>query len=142
MVIAVVYLVVAVGAAVFYGGILDRQLQGPRLRAAWADGLTAEARCTGLRSEEAQDAEGAPVVHTHPTLEFRTADGRAVSFEERRARLTVAEGEFMTVYYSAQNPESATTLAPSFAPRHARALTTAVGSAFALVTATVLAAFL
>ncbi|MFG2626782.1 hypothetical protein [Streptomyces sp. NPDC048473] len=74
---------------------------------------------------------------TPTPLEFRTADGRTVSFEERRARLTVAEDEFLTVYYNAQNPESATTRAPSFVPRHARALTTAVGSAFALDTASV-----
>ncbi|MFF8916504.1 DUF3592 domain-containing protein [Streptomyces sp. NPDC015032] len=139
MVIAIVYFVVAVGAAVFYGGILDRQLQGPRLRAAWADGLTAEARCTAVRTEEGQDAEGVPVVHTYPTLEFRTADGRTVSFEERQARSAAAEGEFLTVYYDARNPEAATTRAPSFLPRHARAVTAAVGSVLAAVTATVLA---
>ncbi|WP_406491747.1 DUF3592 domain-containing protein [Streptomyces sp. NBC_00846] len=139
MIIAVVYLVVAVGVAVFYGGILDRRLQGPRLRAAWADGLTAVARCTVLRREEGQDAEGVPVVRGYATLEFHTADGRTVSFEERQARLTPAEGEYLTVYYSARNPEAATTRAPSFVPRHTRALTAAVGSAFAVVSATVLA---
>ncbi|MFD4949360.1 hypothetical protein ACFVYE_38335 [Streptomyces sp. NPDC058239] len=85
MVIAVVHLVAAAGAAVFYGGILDRQPQGPQLRAAWADGLTAEARCTSLRTEEAQDSEGARVVHTHPTPEFRTADGRTVRSSDKQS---------------------------------------------------------
>ncbi|WP_406378786.1 hypothetical protein [Streptomyces sp. NBC_01618] len=43
------------------------------------------------------------------------------------------------MYYSARNPEAATPRAPSFVPRHARALTAAVGSVFAVISATVLA---
>jgi hypothetical protein len=142
VIIAAVYLVVAVGASLFYGRVLDRQLEGPRLRAAWASGLTAEARCTSLRTEETQDAEGAPVVHVHPTLEFRTADGRTVSFEERQARLTPAEGDYLTVYYDPRNPEDATARPPSFGPRRARVVAPVVGSAFAVATAAVLAAVL
>ncbi|WP_406013763.1 DUF3592 domain-containing protein [Streptomyces sp. NBC_00984] len=139
VVVAAVYFVVAVGAAVMSGRGLDRNLQGPRLRAAWAEGLTAEARCTAVRTEEVQDAEGGFVLNARPTLEFRTADGRAVSFEERQSRLVPAEGDFVTVHYSAANPEGATTRAPSFGMRHARAVITAAGCFFALVSAVVIA---
>ncbi|MFF9348795.1 DUF3592 domain-containing protein [Streptomyces sp. NPDC014734] len=142
MVIALVYFVASTGAAVAYGRALDRQLEAPRLRAAWAEGLTAEARCTRLRTEEIQDVEGVPIVQTHPTLEFRTADGRTVAFEERQARLSLAEGDLQTVYYSARNPEDATTRAPSFGLRHVKVLVAAVGGVVAAVTATALAAFL
>ncbi|MFC9752660.1 DUF3592 domain-containing protein [Streptomyces sp. NPDC056921] len=139
VVVAAVYFVVAAGAAVVSGRNLDRHLQGPRLRAAWAEGLTAEARCISLRTEEVQSPEGGPVEYTHPTLEFRTDDGHTVSFEERQSRLTPARGDFVTVYYSAANPKDATTRAPSFGMRHAKALITGVGSFFALVTAVVIA---
>ncbi|MES9555598.1 MULTISPECIES: DUF3592 domain-containing protein [unclassified Streptomyces] len=139
MVIAAVYFVIAVGAAVMSGKSLDRNLQGPRLRAAWAEGLTAEARCVSLRTEEVQSSEGGPVVYTHPTLEFRTGDGHTVSFEERQSRLTPARGDSVTVYYSAANPKDATTRAPSFGMRHARTLITGAGSFFALVSAVVIA---
>ncbi|MER5360603.1 DUF3592 domain-containing protein [Streptomyces sp. NPDC002785] len=139
MIVAAVYFVAAVGAAVMSGRGLDRNLQGPRLRAAWAEGLTAEARCTALRTEEAQDSEGGSTQYTHPTLEFRTADGRTVDFEERQSRIVPAEGDFVTVYYSAANPEGATTRAPSFGMRHARAVITAAGCFFALVSAVVIA---
>ncbi|MFJ8850805.1 DUF3592 domain-containing protein [Streptomyces sp. NPDC102437] len=139
IVVAAVYFVVAAGAAVVSGRNLDRHLQGPRLRAAWAEGLTAEARCTAVRTEEAQDAEGGYVLHTHPTLEFRTGDGRTVSFEERQSRLVPAEGDFVTVHYSAANPEDATTRAPSFGMRHARTVITAAGCSFALLSAVVIA---
>ncbi|MFD0338428.1 DUF3592 domain-containing protein [Streptomyces sp. NPDC127117] len=139
VVVAAVYFVVAAGAAVISGRSLDRSLQGPRLRAAWAEGLTAEARCVSLRTEEVQNPEGGPAVHTHPTLEFRTDDGRTVSFEERRSRLTPAKGDFVTVHYSAANPEGATTRAPSFGMRHARTVITAAGCFFALVSAVVIA---
>ncbi len=139
MVIAVVYFVLAAGAAAVFGRMLDRQLGAPRLRAAWAGGLTAEARCTGVRTEEGQDADGVPFVRTCPTLEFRTADGRAVAFEELRDRVGAAEGDVVTVYYGAHDPQAATTRAPSFAMRHAGALVTGAGALFAVVTATVLA---
>ncbi|MFH8518836.1 DUF3592 domain-containing protein [Streptomyces gelaticus] len=139
MVVAAVYFVVAVGAAVMFGRSLDRQLQGPRLRAAWAEGLTAEARCISLRTEEVQSPEGGPVLYTHPTLEFRTGDGRTVSFEERRSRLTPAKGDFVTVHYSAANPKEATTRAPSFGMRHARTVITGVGMVFAAISAVVIA---
>ncbi|MFJ7194538.1 MULTISPECIES: DUF3592 domain-containing protein [unclassified Streptomyces] len=138
VVVAAIYFVVAVGAAVMSGRSLDRQLQGPRLRAIWAQGRTAEARCTALRTEEGQDAEGGFVLHTYPTLEFRTDDGRAVSFEERRSRPTPAEGDVVTVHYSAANPQDATTRAPSFGMRHARTVITAAGCFFALVSAVVI----
>ncbi|MFF3731657.1 DUF3592 domain-containing protein [Streptomyces sp. NPDC002476] len=139
MIVAAVYFVVAVAAAVMFGRNLDRHLQGPRLRAIWAGGRTAEARCTGVRTEEAQDAEGGFVLHAHPTLEFRTGDGRTVSFEERQSRPAPAQGDVVTVYYGAENPQDATTRAPSFGIRHARTLVTGVGGAFALVTAVVVA---
>lgn len=138
MVVAVVYFFAAVGAAFVFGRMLDRQLNGPRLRAAWADGLTAEARCTGVRAEEVQDADGAPFVRTRPTLEFRTADGRTVSFEERQARAEPAEGDVLTVYYSARDPQVATIRAPSFAMLRLRALVTGAGAVLAAVMATVL----
>ncbi|MDK0521287.1 DUF3592 domain-containing protein [Streptomyces sp. ML-6] len=139
-VLAAVYFVLAVGAAVMFGKSTDRLLQGPRLRALWAEGLTAEARCTAVRAEEAQDAEGGFVVHKYPTLEFRTADGRTVVFEERQSRIEPAVGEFVTVHYGAADPEgNATTRTPSFFVLHARAVITGVGSVFALITAVVLA---
>ncbi|WP_326733932.1 DUF3592 domain-containing protein [Streptomyces sp. NBC_01022] len=141
MVIAVVYFVVALTAAVMFGRTLDRRLQGPRLRAAW-DGLTAEARCTGVRTEEITDVEGVPMVHSHPALEFRTPDGRTVRFEERQAQLDVKQGGFVTVYYGEHEPESATARTPSFVPRHVKTLVTGVGGTFALVTAVVLAGVL
>ncbi|MFD7530258.1 DUF3592 domain-containing protein [Streptomyces sp. NPDC059849] len=139
IIIAAAYFVLAVGAAVTLGKNMDRQLQGPRLRAAWAEGLTAEARCVSLRTEEVQSPEGGPLVHTHPTLEFRTADGHTVSFEERQSRLTPAPGDSVTVYYDAANPKDATTRAPSFGMRHARTLISGAGSFFALVSAVVIA---
>ncbi|MFE7463737.1 DUF3592 domain-containing protein [Streptomyces sp. NPDC057499] len=139
IVVAAVYFVLAVGASVAFARGADRNLDGPRFRALWAENRTAEARCTAVRTEEAQDAEGGFVTHHHPTLEFRTDDGRTVTFEERNARVSPAEGDHVTVHYSAADPEGATTRAPSFAVRHARTLIVGTGSAFALVTATVLA---
>jgi hypothetical protein len=139
VVVAAVYFVVAVGAAVMSGRNLDRHLQGPRLRAAWAEGLTAEARCIAVRTEEAQDSEGGFTQYTRPTLEFRTADGRTVAFEERQSRLVPAEGDFVTVHYSAADPEGATTRAPSFGMRHARTVITAAGMVFAAISAVVIA---
>ncbi|MEV5603560.1 DUF3592 domain-containing protein [Streptomyces sp. NPDC052299] len=138
MVIAVVYFVIATAAAVSLARSLDRQMEGPRLRAAWA-GRTAEARCTGVRAEEAQDADGMPVTQTRPTLEFRTESGRTVTFEERRRRLDVVEGDVVTVYYAEDAPGDATAQVPSFGTRRARELVAGVGCAFALVTAAVLA---
>ncbi|MEU2248699.1 DUF3592 domain-containing protein [Streptomyces sp. NPDC019224] len=141
MVIAAVYFVIAAAGSVTFARMLDRQLEGPRLRAAWA-GRTAEARCTGVRTEEARDAEGAPMSLAHVTLEFRTDTGRTVAFEEFRRRLDVTEGDFVTVYYAADAPEAATARTPAFGPRRARELVTGVGCAFALVTAGILAAVL
>ncbi|WP_406457601.1 DUF3592 domain-containing protein [Streptomyces sp. NBC_00876] len=138
VVVAVVYFFVALTGAVIFARALDRQLQGPRLRAAW-DGLTAEAKCTAVRSEEMTDAEGVPMVLSHATLSFRTADGRTVEFEERQARLDVKTGEFVTVHYSELDPESATARTPSFVPRHIRALAAGVGGVLALVTSAALA---
>ncbi|MEU9205189.1 DUF3592 domain-containing protein [Streptomyces sp. NPDC048332] len=138
MAVAVVYFFVALSAALFFGRNLDRQLQGPRLRSAW-DGLTAEARCTGVRTEEVQDAEGVPMTQSHPTLEFLTTGGRTVSFEEHQARLDLKRGDFVTVYYAEDAPDAATARTPSFVPRHIRLLVPAVGGVIALVTAVVLA---
>ncbi|WP_432762298.1 hypothetical protein OG345_03015 [Streptomyces sp. NBC_01220] len=78
----------------------------------------------------------------HPTPEFRTPGGRAVSFEERRARLDVKRGEFVTVYYAEDAPDSATARTPSFVPRHIRVLVPAVGGVIAPVTAVVAAGVL
>ncbi|MFF4079351.1 DUF3592 domain-containing protein [Streptomyces sp. NPDC001777] len=139
MAVAAAYFVLAVGAAVMFAKGTDRNLQGPRLRALWAEGRTAEARCTAVRAEEAQDAEGGLVVHRRPTLEFRTDDGRTVVFEDGQSRLEPAVGDFVTVHYSAADPEDVTTRAPSFFVLHARAVITGVGSVFALITAVVLA---
>ncbi|WP_346764969.1 DUF3592 domain-containing protein [Streptomyces sp. A1277] len=111
------------------------------MRAAWA-GRTAEARCTAVRTEDAVDAEGVPISLSHPTLEFRTADGRTVAFEERRRQLDVAGGGFVTVYYVEDAPEAATARTPSFLVRRARGLTAGLGCVLALVTAGVLAALL
>ncbi|MYW13314.1 DUF3592 domain-containing protein [Streptomyces sp. SID2563] len=141
MVIAAVYFVIAVFGAVAFARVLDRQMEGPRLRAAWA-GRTAEARCTGVRTEEVQDVEGVPVSLTHPTLQFRTDTGRIVAFEERQRQLDVAYGDVVTVYYDADAPEEATARVPSFMPRRARELVVGLGCAFALVTAVVLAGVL
>lgn len=141
MVYAVVYFVLTVTAAVTFGRVLDRQMEGPRLRSAWS-GRTAEARCTAVRTEEFQDADGVPMTRSRTTLEFRTADGRTVTFEERQADLAVGEGGFVTVYYDERDPEAATARTPSFGPRSARTVTTAVGCVFGLVTAGVLAALL
>ncbi|NED12330.1 DUF3592 domain-containing protein [Streptomyces sp. SID9124] len=141
MVIAAVYFVIATAAAVILARSLDRQMEGPRLRAAWA-GRTAEARCTGVRAEEAQDAEGALITVSHATLEFRTEAGRTVAFEERQRRLDVTEGDFVTVYYAQDAPEGATAREPSFGLRRVRPLVAGAGCLLALVTAGVLAAVL
>ncbi|MFC8536447.1 DUF3592 domain-containing protein [Streptomyces sp. NPDC057249] len=141
MVIAAVYFVAAAIAAVVFARALDRQAEGPRLRAAWA-GRTAEGRCAGVRTEEARDAEGAPVVLSYATLEFRTEAGRTVVFEEHRSRIDIAEGDAVTVYYAAGAPESATARVPSFGVRRVRELVIGAGCAVALVTAGVLAAVL
>ncbi|WUT00591.1 DUF3592 domain-containing protein [Streptomyces sp. NBC_00708] len=141
MVIAAVYFVIATAAAVSLARSLDRQMEGPRLRAAWA-GRTAEARCTGVRAEETQDADGIPVTVSHATLEFRTEAGRTVAFEERRRQLDVAEGDLVTVYYAEGAPGDATAQAPAFGTRRARELVAGLGCAFALVTAVVLAGML
>ncbi|MGC4950128.1 DUF3592 domain-containing protein [Streptomyces sp. DT224] len=138
MVIAVVYFVIATSAVVSLARSLDRQMEGPRLRAAWA-GRTAEARCTEVRMEETQDADGVPVTQSHPTLEFRTESGRTVAFEERRRRLDVTEGDFVTVYYAEDAPGDATAQAPTFGVRRAREVLAGSGCAFALVTAAILA---
>ncbi|MGW1428472.1 DUF3592 domain-containing protein [Streptomyces sp. NPDC002431] len=137
--IAAVYFVLSLGGTMMFRKQADRLMDGPRLRAIWAEGRTAEARCTGIRVEEGQDAEGGFVVHRHPTLEFRTEDGRTVSFEERQARISPAVGDSVTVHYSAADPEGATTRDPSFAILRLRGLITAVGGAFALVGAAVIA---
>ncbi|MFF3734962.1 DUF3592 domain-containing protein [Streptomyces sp. NPDC002476] len=136
---AAVYFIVSVSAATVMGTLLDRQLQGPRLRAAWAAGLTSDARCTRVRTEEGTDPEGVPMVRTHPTLEFRTSDGRTVTFEERRERTEVAVGDVVTVYYSAQDPQAATIRPPSLFMLHTRAVIIGMGTVVAAVTATVLA---
>ncbi|WP_256332660.1 hypothetical protein [Streptomyces sp. 2131.1] len=119
MVVAAVYFVTAAAAAVILARSLDRQTEGPRLRVAWA-GRTAEARCTGVRAEEAQDAEGVLIAVSHATLEFRTGAGRTVAFQERQRRLDVTEGDF-TVYYAQDAPEAATAREPSFGLRCAPA---------------------
>ncbi|MEU5820149.1 DUF3592 domain-containing protein [Streptomyces sp. NPDC047803] len=130
MVIAAVYFVVATAAAVGLARSLDRQMEGPRLRAAWA-GRTAEARCTGGRTEEAQDADGTPVAVSHATLEFRRKAGRTVAFGERRRQLDVADGGLVTVCYAEDAPEGATAQAPTFGTRRARELVAGLGCAFA-----------
>ncbi|MFJ6011206.1 DUF3592 domain-containing protein [Streptomyces sp. NPDC092952] len=135
--IAAVYFVLSVGATMMFRKHADRLIDGPRLRAIWAEGLTAEARCTGIRVEEGQDAEGGFVVHRHPTLEFRTDDGRTVSFEERQGRLSPAVGDVVTVHYSAADPEGATTRGPSFVMLHLRGLVLGVCGFFALTAAVV-----
>ncbi|WP_329030123.1 DUF3592 domain-containing protein [Streptomyces sp. NBC_01423] len=141
MVIAAVYFVIATSAVVSLARSLDRQMEGPRLRAAWA-GRTAEARCTDVRTEEVQDADGIPVTVSHATLEFRTEAGRTVAFEERRRQLDAAEGDLVTVYYAEDAPEGATAQAPTFGTRRARELVAGLGCAFALATAAVLAGVL
>ncbi|WP_330241757.1 DUF3592 domain-containing protein [Streptomyces sp. NBC_00525] len=141
MVIAAVYFVIASAAAISLGRSLDRQMEGPRLRAAWA-GRTAEARCTGVATEETQDAEGVLVTLDRATLEFRTEDGRTVAFEERQRRLDVSEGDAVTVYYAPEAPEAATARVPSFGTRRARELVAGLGCGFALVTAAFLAELL
>ncbi|WP_405762963.1 DUF3592 domain-containing protein [Streptomyces sp. NBC_01420] len=141
MVIAAVYFVIAATAVVSLARSLDRQMEGPRLRAAWA-GRTAEARCTDVRTEEVQDADGIPVTVSHATLEFRTESGRTVAFEERRRQLDAAEGDLVTVYYAEDAPEGATAQAPTFGTRRARGLVAGLGCAFALATAAVLAGVL
>ncbi|MGW1225032.1 DUF3592 domain-containing protein [Streptomyces sp. NPDC001478] len=137
MVIALVYFVVAMAGTLSFARSMDRQLESPRLRAAW-DGRTAEARCTSVRTEETQDAEGVPTTVSRVTLEFTAADGRTVSIEERRTRLAPEEGDFVTVYYAEDAPDEATARTPSFGLRHARAVITAFGSFFAVVGAVVL----
>ncbi|MGC5413009.1 DUF3592 domain-containing protein, partial [Streptomyces sp. DT225] len=80
-----------------------------------------------------------PVTQSHPTLEFRTESGRTVAFEERRRRLDVTEGDFVTVYYAEDAPGDATAQAPTFGVRRAREVLAGSGCAFALVTAAILA---
>ncbi|MFF2010279.1 DUF3592 domain-containing protein [Streptomyces sp. NPDC058195] len=137
--IAVVYFVLSVGASVMFARGMDRSLDGPRLRALWAEGLTAQARCVVVRLEEAQDAEGGFVTHRHPTLEFRAEDGRTVTFEAPAPRVPLAVGDTVTVRYSAADPENATIRVQSFFIRHAKAVVICAGSVFALATASAIA---
>ncbi|MFE2421537.1 DUF3592 domain-containing protein [Streptomyces hokutonensis] len=80
---------------------------------AWSSGLTAEARC--LRTYTTASGGEDTMVSTtlHHVYEFTTREGRTVRFEEGNGPGTTLEGDFVTVYYAADNPERATAHAPA-----------------------------
>ncbi|MFF8671959.1 hypothetical protein [Streptomyces sp. NPDC015242] len=86
-----------------------------RIRGAWGSGLTAEARCLG--------AYPAGRGGLHHVYEFITHDGRVITFEEGGGPGTTAEGDYVTVHYTAGRRIVATAQAPS----RARRAMTAVG---------------
>ncbi|MFE6523408.1 hypothetical protein [Streptomyces sp. NPDC057794] len=86
-----------------------------RIRGAWDSGLTVEARCLG--------AYPAGRGGLHHVYEFVTHDGRVITFEEDGGPGTTAEGDYVTVHYTAGRRIVATAQAPS----RARRAMTAVG---------------
>lgn len=101
---------IAVGAASMAYGLLRRAGQ---VRAPWSSGLTAEARCLRAYTTQHSDSDGHRSTTWHHVYEFTTADGRATRFEERNGPATTLEGDFVTVYYTAARPQSATAVAPA-----------------------------
>jgi hypothetical protein len=100
----VIIAVIVVGAV----KLVDRDRQ---LRAAWASGLVAEARC--VRSYTTTSGHDDRTSTTlHHVYEFVTRDGRTVRFEEAGGPGTIIEGDIVSVHYIAERPEQATARPP------------------------------
>ncbi|MFJ7078069.1 DUF3592 domain-containing protein [Streptomyces sp. NPDC098781] len=78
------------------------------VRGAWNSGLTAEARCMRAYAMTRNDN-----TRLHHVYEFTAHDGRTVRFEEKDGPATRVEGDFVTVFYVAQQPERATVRPPA-----------------------------
>ncbi|MFE0104184.1 DUF3592 domain-containing protein [Streptomyces sp. NPDC059009] len=93
--------------------LLQRQTE---IRNAWNSGFTAEARCLRTYTTTQSHSNGNGHHHTSTTLhhvyEFATREGRPVRFEESNGPATTVEGDFVTVYYTAERPEAATAHPP------------------------------
>ncbi|MGC0211125.1 hypothetical protein [Streptomyces levis] len=85
-----------------------------RIRGAWNSGLTAEGRCLGVYATPGGASTRPALRHVY---EFITHDGRVITFEEDGGPGTTAEGDYVTVHYTAGRRIVATALAPSRARR-------------------------
>ncbi|WP_415952254.1 DUF3592 domain-containing protein [Streptomyces sp. KLOTTS4A1] len=103
---AVPLLMMAIAAAAAVG-ILRR---ARRMRAAWASGLTARARC--LRTYATTRGGNNRTTTQHHVYEFVARDGRPVRFEEADGPAMTVEGDIVTVHYTAEHPEHATACPP------------------------------
>lgn len=85
-----------------------------QVRQAWSSGLTAEARCLRTYTTTSRHGDSNHIRTTlHHVYEFTPPAGRPVRFEEENGPATTVEGDFVTVYYTADRPERATAHAPS-----------------------------
>ncbi|MGH4032666.1 DUF3592 domain-containing protein [Actinomycetota bacterium Odt1-20B] len=104
-----------IAAVAVFGAVKLLQRQG-QIRSAWNSGLTAEGRClrTYTTTRSHGDGNGHHSVSTtlHHVYEFATYDGRPVRFEEENGPATTVEGDFVTVYYTAERPDQATAHPP------------------------------
>ena len=80
---------------------------------AWSSGLTAEARCLRTYTTVSGGGDTSVTTRRYHVYEFTTGEGRSVRFEEQGGSGTVVEGDFVTVYYTADHPERATAEAPA-----------------------------
>ncbi len=96
------------GVAVFIAATV---VQRARARSRAWDGLVAEARCLRVHTS-VRGGERTSTLH-HYLLEFTTADGRTVRFEEVGASRLIVEGDIVPVHYDPEDPEKATADRPS-----------------------------
>ncbi|WP_416982767.1 DUF3592 domain-containing protein [Streptomyces sp. T028] len=80
-------------------------------RAAWESGLTAQARVV-RQWRTTQMVNNVPRTTQWHEYNYTTADGRAVVFKEGGGPHTRAVGDETLVYYTAEDPEHATAVAP------------------------------
>ncbi|MFG1670702.1 DUF3592 domain-containing protein [Streptomyces sp. Y7] len=91
---------------VYTMGTLIRRAR--EVRAAWNSGLTAEARCVRMFVKRHSEDRST----LHHIYEFTARDGRAVRFEEKDGPETTLQGDIVTVFYTAEDPERATVRPP------------------------------
>ncbi|WP_448322182.1 hypothetical protein [Streptomyces sp. CO7] len=82
------------------------------LRQAWSSGLTAQARCLRTFTTTSGTSDGPVTTTLHHVYEFTPAAGVPVRIEEQDGPATTLEGDVVTVYYSVDRPEKATSQAP------------------------------
>ncbi|MEV6316233.1 DUF3592 domain-containing protein [Streptomyces sp. NPDC051776] len=94
-----------------------------RLRAAWAGGATAEARC--LRAYTTTSGDRRHVRSTqHHVYEFTDRMGRSVRFEETDGPSTTVLGDNVVVHYPPDRPDRATAIPPRHSGELARMVAT------------------